>query len=45
MYAEPSTWDADEEAVEATMQHDEDHFSKRPLLDDDDEGRLYHDGI
>ena len=45
MYAEPSTWDAYEEAVEATMKHDDYQFSQRPFLDDDDEDRLYHDGI
>ena len=45
MYAEPSTWGAYEEAVEATMKHDDYQFSQRPWLDDDDEDRLYHDGI
>ena len=45
MYAEPSTWDAYEEAMKATMKHDDYQFSQRPLLDDDDEDRLYHDGI
>jgi hypothetical protein len=45
MYAEPSTWDAYEEAVDATMKHDDNQFSVGPLLDEDDEGKLYHDGI
>ena len=45
MYVEPSTWGAYEEAVEATMKHDDYQFSQRPWLDDDDEDRLYHDGI